>query len=349
VISPGLQAVAFARRSFAALILTIAVGSSEPGVLVVRVIENTNLAPLRNAEVIDLDSRIGRFTDDSGVVRVPWPAARRLHLRIRQLGFKPVERIVDQSSDSSSGDSLRIVLERVAFALPQVVTREARRCESSDSVGGPRAVPALEQLRLAAERYESFRRSRPFRVEVERRTITLNEDGKPRSVRQNKERVESNDWGDPYVPGEILHHEPAGFSVSLLFLAALADSSFWTHHCFSVRGISSFADQRVVEMDFSLAAGSRGPDWEGTALIDSSTSMLRRLQFRLTGLPENETPRRLEGYTTFRSPSPYITIPDSTIAYWWRLGPSDSGDWHAPDIVQLIHVVDVRYKDNRAP
>jgi len=343
VIWPGLNAVA--RTSFAALILSVAAGSSEPGVLVVRVIENTNLAPLRNAEVIDLDSRVGRFTDDSGVARVRWPVARRLHLRIRQLGFRPVDRVVDQPIDSTSGDTLRVALERVAFALPQVLTREERRCESSDTVGGSRAVPALEQLRLAAERYESFRRSRPFRVEVERRTITLNEDGKPRSVRRNKERVDSDDWGDPYVPGEILHHEPAGFSVSLLFLAALADSSFWTHHCFSVRGMSSFANQPVVEMDFSRAAGARAPDWEGTALIDSSTSMLRRIQFRLTGLPDNDTPRRLEGYTTFMSPSPYITIPDSTIAYWWRRGPSESGDWHAPDIVQLIHVVDVRYKN----
>lgn len=74
--------------------------------------------------------------------------------------------------------------------------------------------------------------------------------------------------------------------------------------------------------------------------------MLRRIQFRLTGLPDNDTPRRLEGYTTFMSPSPYITIPDSTIAYWWRRGPSYSGEWHAPDIVQLIHVVDVRYKEH---
>jgi len=345
VIWPGPNTVAVARTSFAALILSVAAGPSEPGVLVVRVIENTNLAPLRNAEVIDLDSRVDRFTDDSGVVRIRWPAARRLHLRIRQLGFRPVDRTVDQAMDSTSADTLRVALERVAFALPQVVTREQRRCESSDSVGGSRAVPALEQLRLGAERYESYRRSRPFRVEVERRTITLNEDGKPRSVRKNKERVDSDDWGDPYVPGAILHHEPAGFSVSLLFLAALADSSFWTHHCFSVRGMSTFANQPVVEMDFSRAAGTGGPDWEGTVLIDSSTSMLRRIQFRLTGLPENDTPRRLEGYTTFMSPSPYITIPDSTIAYWWRRGPSESGDWHAPDIVQLIHVVDVRYKD----
>ena len=65
MIWPGLPPVAIARTSFAALILSIAAGSSEPGALVVRVIENTNLVPLRNAEVIDLDSRSARFTDDS--------------------------------------------------------------------------------------------------------------------------------------------------------------------------------------------------------------------------------------------------------------------------------------------
>ena len=76
MIWPGPNTVAVARTSFAALILSVAAGSSEPGVLVVRVIENTNLAPLRDAEVIDLDARVDR--------------------------------------------------------LPQIVTREDRRCESSN-------------------------------------------------------------------------------------------------------------------------------------------------------------------------------------------------------------------------
>jgi len=80
VIWPGLNAVAIARTSFAALILSVAAGSSEPGVLVVRVIENTNLAPLRNAEVIDPDARVDRL---------PQVATFELSRRVPSLGAFP--------------------------------------------------------------------------------------------------------------------------------------------------------------------------------------------------------------------------------------------------------------------
>jgi hypothetical protein len=325
------------------LFLFASLRSSPPGLLVVRVLDTKGVA-LPNAEVIDLESGAGRFTNDSGLVRMQWPSSRRLRLRVRELGFKPVERLVDASPDSLHHDSLTVVLERVAFSLPPVVTREDQRCDANDSAASFRAVPALQQLRIGAERYARFRTSYPFRVEVERRTVSLSEEGKPKSVRQNKEQANSEDWGDPYVPGEIVHRERLGFSVSILFLAALADSSFWTRHCFSVRGIGSLANQRVVQMDFTPANGARDPEWEGTAFIDSATSVLTRLQFRLKGLPDDDSPRRLEGYTTFMSPSPYITIPDSIVAYWWRHGPSSSGEWKSPDIVQLIHVLNIRYR-----
>lgn len=103
------------------------------------------------------------------VVRVQWPEHRRLQLHIRQLGFKPVDRIVDADRDSSYRDSLTVVLERVAFALPPIVTRE-------------------------------------------------------------------------------------------------------------------------VEMDFSPANGTHDPEWQGTAFIDSATSVLTRVKFRLEGLPDDEIP-----------------------------------------------------------
>jgi len=60
-------------------------------------------------------------------------------------------------------------------------------------------------------------------------------------------------------------------------------------------------------------------------------------------------PRRLEGHTTFTSPSQFITIPDSTAAYWWRHGPNESSEWHSPDVVQLIHLVRVRYRKVSPP
>jgi hypothetical protein len=147
----------------------------------------------------------------------------------------------------------------------------------------------------------------------------------------------------------VVHREPRGFSVSILFLAALADSAFWANHCFLVRGISVLENQAVVEMEFTPAIGAPEPEWAGTALIDSATSTLKRLQFQLTGLPSDESPRRLEGYTTFTSPAPYIVIPDSTVAYWWRHGPSDSGDWKSPDVVQLVRLVTLKYREGAAP
>jgi hypothetical protein len=318
--------------------------------LVVTVVEEASRRALPNAEVIDLDSGVRWWTNDRGEAHVPWPSTNRLRLRARQLGFKPVERTLERNLDDSTADTLRIALERVAFELPQVVTREARRCgDTSDSLAKFRSLPALEQLRVGAERYGAFRKAYPFRVKQERRSVTVTVDGKPRSVRQATEEVNSDDWGDPYVPKETVRHEPLGFSIPILFVATLADSLFWARHCFSAPGIQSLDGERVVRLEFAPANGIEGPEWQGVAFIDSSTSLLRRVEFSLAGLPENDRPRRFEGYTTFNSPSPYIAIPDSTVAMWWRDGPRALSEWGMPDVVQLIRVLQIRYRKATPP
>lgn len=323
------------------LLLAAPVRLARPDFLIVKVLETGTAKPLPNAEVIDLASGVGKFTNTDGVARVPWPASGRLRVRVRQLGFKPV----DRAADSLASDTLTIALERVVFALPPVVSRDSRRCDSTDSTATFRAVPALEQLRFGAERYARFRSEHPFRVEVERRTIRLDSNGKTQRVLSNTGEVDAEKWGDPYVPGDIVHRQPLGFSVSILFLAALADSAFWANHCFIVRGISALENERVVEMEFTPALNVLGPEWQGTALIDSATSTLKRIQFQLAGLSLDESPRRLEGYTTFTSPAPYIVIPDSTVAYWWRRGPSRSGEWDSPDVVQLVRVLNLKFRE----
>jgi hypothetical protein len=331
------------------LALSGSIRLAHPDFLLVRVLEDGSAKPLPNAEVIDLGSGLGRFTNSDGVARLPWPPSAPLRLRVRQLGFKPVDRVIDEHRDSFSTDTVTVLLERVVFALPPIVSRETQRCDATDSAATFRAFPALEQLRLGAERYERFRNVHPFRVEVERRTVTLNGDGKPKSVRRNTGEADALEWGDPYLPGQLIRREPLGFSVAILFLATLADSSFWANHCFTVRGISAFENRRVVEMEFAPAIGAPQPEWQGTALIDSATSTLTRLQFQLSGLPADESPQRFEGYTTFMSPAPYIVIPDSTVAYWWRRGPSKSGEWSSPDVVQLLRVLNLKYRDGQSP
>ena len=319
--------------------------------LLVRVVEAVSQRPLVNAEVIDLASGQHRFTGVQGETQLEWPSSGQLRLRVRQIGFQFVERAFTRAADATAPvDSVTVALDRVAYTLPEVVTTDAGRCATdAEPAAKLLSVSVLEQLRASAERYEAFRRAYPFRVEQERRTLQLEVDGKPHKALSRREHAYSDRWGDVYRPGRLIERSFIGFSIPILFLSTLADPVFWEHHCFVARGIETLNGARVVRLEFSPASNVKSADWEGAALVDSATSLLRRVEFRLTKLDERDQPRRLEGYTTFRSPSPLIVVPDSTAAIWWRRGPTDDGQWGWPDVVQVMHVEELRFRKGKPP
>jgi hypothetical protein len=161
--------------------------------------------------------------------------------------------------------------------------------------------------------------------------------------------VQASEWGDRYEPGNVLHRERLGFTVSLLFVHSLADPVFWDRHCLVARAVERRDGQPWLRLDFAPARDVTTPDWQGSAWLDSATSVLRRIEFRLTGLADDDSPRRLEGYTTFSAPSPFITIPDSSVAYWWRRSPASELEWGKPDVLQLLHVTAIEYSGARPP
>jgi len=316
------------------------------------VVEDANRQPLPNAEVIDLGSGARRFTNAEGQARLPWPDAGRVQLRVRQLGFQFVDRELARSTaDGMLLDTVTFALTRVAYVLPHVTTQATSQCESSsDPATKELAVAALSQLRMGAERYDAFRKAYPFKIRQQRRTIRFLPTGTAREVRENEEEEDSDDWGEPYRPGKVIDRRSAGFSVPLLFLSALANPVFWQHHCFTVNGVHSLQDARVLRLEFTPPLGVTNVDWVGTAFVDSASSVLRRVEFQLAGLRDDDVPRRLEGYTTFRSPSPFIVIPDSTVAMWWRRDPNaQPGSWTGPDVVQLLRLLDVTYRRAKPP
>jgi hypothetical protein len=324
-------------------------GRPQPSTLTVRVHEDATRRPLPNAEVVDLGSGMHRFTNEQGEARLVWPAGGTLRLRVRQLGFQMVERTVTRADGSPTVDTITFVLKPIPFVLPSVVTTATDRCdEDVDSLARRLSLPALEHLRLGAERYEAFRRAYPFHVRQTRRTISIDSAGKPKHVRQVEERARSEDWGEPYRPGRIVHRTPLGFSVPILFLSALADPDFWERHCFVVRGVEGLHERRVLRLEFTPARGVHGAEWAGAAFTDSVTSILRRVEFTLAGLRKDDSPTRLEGYTTFTSPSPFIAIPESTVAVWWRRPPRDTA-WGMPDVVQLLRVIELQYRKAKPP
>jgi carboxypeptidase family protein len=320
-----------------------------PTILVVRVLDSLSGAPLPNAEV----AAIGRsaLTDARGQVRILWPADGELTVRVRQLGFRVVQRTVHRgTSSAATEDTLTIAMQRAAFALPQMTAVARPRCrdEERDTRQAALSESAMELLRFGAEQYGSFRRRYPFALTVVRRSELASPYDRAPRHETSEEITSSEEWGDRYFPGRVLQRTGSqNWFVPLLFVSALADSAFWARHCFVARGVETHDGRRVIRLDFSPARGVNEADWEGAAWIDSAASVLARVEFRLTNLHEYGGPRHFEGYTVFTTPSPFIARPDSTVAWWTTTGSAT----YTPgrDSRQALVIQDVTYLKEEPP
>lgn len=328
----------------AATAATVASGS-----LTIRVVDAVTREPIPNAQVTDLDAVVQHLTNARGEARFDWGGRPLVHVRVRQLGYRFVERVF-RAADPGA-DTVTFALDRVPFVLPEQRAVAIDRCDmQTDSATQALSLFALSQLRLAAEHYDQFRQTYPFVVRAERRSIMFSRRANvPARESVTLEHESSSRWGEQYRAGNVLHREGLGFSVSLLFVLALADSVFWERHCLVARAVEMRNGQPWLRLDFAPVRDIEGADWSGSAWLDSATSVLRRVEFRLTGLHEGDTPRRLEGYTTFSAPSPFITIPDSSVAYWWRSGPRTELEWGSPDVLQLVRVTAIEYSGTKPP
>jgi hypothetical protein len=138
--------------------------------------------------------------------------------------------------------------------------------------------------------------------------------------------------------------------VPLLFVSALADSAFWARHCFAARGVESRDGRRLIRLDFSPTLDVRDPDWEGSAWLDSARSVLARVDFRLTNLRRVIGPQQFEGYTVFSTPTPYIAMPESTLAQLTigvQRGPYS--DVQRQGFKQTLVIRDVAYRRGSPP
>jgi hypothetical protein len=324
-----------------------------PAILLLRVVDSASRLPLPNAEVTANAARA--LTDVNGEVRILWPDDGELRVRIRQLGFRYVERTFHRgTSATATEDTAVVAMVHSGWALPQVVVRAERRCrESGDPSHVALTQSSMELLRLGADQFENFRRSYPFDLTLETRTVLGSPPGRLASSRSVRvDTMPSAQWGDRYTAGKVL--QPRGrneYFVPLLFVSALADSAFWSRHCFEARGVESRDGRRLIRLDFNPMLDVREPEWEGSAWLDSARSVLARVDFRLTNLRGAEGPQRFEGYTIFSTPTPYIAMPDSTVASWitqWSPG-GPYGDVRRSRGMQMLVIRDVAYRRRRPP
>ena len=322
-----------------------------PSTLLLRVIDSVTRLPLPNAEITSQDRR--GLTDAAGEMRIVWPEDGRLRVRVRQLGFRFVNRNFTRDPASlAEEDTAFVALARTGWVLPQVVVRAERRCKDR---GDPRRVAlseaSMELLRFGAEQFDNFRRAYPFDISMERRTMPNAPSGRtPANVRAETDTTPSQRWGDRYEPGNVVQRQSAyHYFVPLLFVSALAESTFWNRHCFQARGVESRDGRRVIRLDFAPTLDVRDPDWEGSAWLDSARSVLVRVDFRLANLRIGDGPQRFEGYTVFSTPTPYIAMPDSTVAWWTTLGPWQTYGRSQLEGMQMLVIRELKYRGRTPP
>ena len=317
--------------------------SSQPSTLVVSVVDSLARYPLANADIIDLATGQHRFTDERGQAYLPWPANGQLRIRVREVGYEPRQRTLQRGESTST----TLEMTKVAYVLSTV--RATSRCSTTqDTASLDLSLAVLDQLRQGAEKYNEFRRLYPFELTVERRIAAVPPEGEEPKVFANTEKYRSDKFEARYKPGDVIEYSRGTFHVPILFLSTVADSVFWDNHCFVASGSQNYGGSPVVRLDFSPRADIIEPEYEGSAYLDSATSYLRRIDFHLTNLRDRRGPKRLEGYITFTSPSPYVVVPDTTVAIWW-VRDVKHGDWGKPDYLQRLHLEELKYRKDKPP
>jgi hypothetical protein len=317
----------------------------QPSALIVTVIDSGARYPLANADVIDLTTGQHRFTDEAGQARLTWPSDGQLRLRVREVGYQPQQRTLRQAATPNAAATF--AMNKVAYVISPV--KAISHCSTgADSASLDLSLAVLDQLKQGAEKYDQFRRHYPFEATVERRTAAVPSKGDLGRIVATREKFQSENWEPPYRPGDVIEYTRGEFTVPLLFLSTLADSVFWEHHCFVARGVQWYQGTRVVRLDFTPSTDITGPDYEGTALLDSATSYLLRVEFHLANLRQRRGPKKMDGYITFMSPSPFVMVPDTTGAIWW-LRSADHGEWGKPDYAQSLLLEELKYRKETPP
>lgn len=229
-----------------------------------------------------------RFTDQTGTFTYYAVPAGRYRIRVRQLGYIPLDTAI-QISDRAPASPV-LVMTRIATALAEVqVSAPPRRCivpEDNGFVDDSELATVLGEVRKNADRERLLRRTYPFEYRMAQSHSTFDLVTRRQNVRFDTMTFRSDDnW--KYRKGRVVSDDRNKLFgevrvMRLPTLADLADRGFLTAHCFKYSGISDYNGVPTHRIDFAPDSSLVTPDVEGTIFIDSASYLIRRAEFRLT-------------------------------------------------------------------
>ena len=171
------------------------------------------------------------------------------------------------------------------FVLPDLVV-EASSCERTAEKTDSESEATLGLAFQNAERLLTLERAYPSRSVFLKEVRVLDAD-----------RNDGGSWTDTlysnsrdrqgYRPGKVIQGESAVY-----FSAAdIAERDFRRHHCFwyGGRDRDSASGIPVIRINFVPTARTKSPDWAGSLVLDSASSVLLRSEALLVNIPKRSS------------------------------------------------------------
>lgn len=266
----------------------------------------------------------GVFGDSGGRFRIGPVALGQHRLRVRELGYSPVDTTFDVAT--ANGIELRVQLARIPHVLPPVVAGKTPACRTpgvSDTALSPALASLTTELVTNADRVRLLTDRAPYDYLVEA-TISSHVEYQPELARETVDTLEfSSSERHDYKPGDLIdarligrsltnHGYGSGPYIYLPELEDLAEPSFLSHHCFDFGGVDTIAGQPELRIDIRPLNRMRSADAMGSFYLDPQRFVAKRAVFRLTHGDEQVPPiRHLEAKIWYREIAPLIVVEDS--------------------------------------
>jgi hypothetical protein len=286
--------------------------SDSTGVIVGIVVTKDGGVPLAYSTVSAPSLGRERFTTVEGKFTLGELPAGPLQLRVRHLGYSPVDLSVVVRAGGS--DTIHVSLTHIAVRLTTMQVRAYPECKnpgipkrSSDST----FATVFDQLHQNAEQYRLLTETYPFVYAVERTMSRVLVNGEAKTDGIDTLLVGSNRW--TYKPGAVVMRDgrtrAAPVMMNIPTLVNFADKSFLENHCFHNGGVETVDGVDLLRVDFVAASRIKDPDVDGSMYLDPVTFQIRRSVLRLTKIPAGlagliET----EAVTTFGEVLPSIPV-----------------------------------------
>ncbi len=230
-----------------------------------------------------------QFSTDQGAFVLPGLPAGIVHLRVRHLGYVPVE--LDVEVRPGVTDTIHIALTHIVVRLNAVQVRAYPACErpGAPSVSEDASFATVfDQLRQNAEQYRLLTRQYPFVYGVERTSGLVFASNMTRRQQVDTIAMRSVDeWR--YRPGSVVQQDRRIFfrdvTMHIPTLAQFADPVFVANHCFHDAGVDTVDGKALLRIDFVAASRIREPDVEGALYLDPVNLQIRRTVLRLSKTP----------------------------------------------------------------